>query len=373
MNIVLDQVFYGRGERGYAILGASPGVAACAARVESLCGAVGTPGSEYGGEPFLLSVPEKDRVIMVCGRRGAPDSMGRATLFFHALIAVKQDLARVKVDAFSLWGRGAFADAMPVGEIAPLQLDVGSDSGKSEERHLDVVLPCLFRSEGSAPDLIRSALGERVNDLAWATYSFQPLPDFDVQVLPLRVLAPQTINEYDASGKMVRAARADGATRDVVGPAPDRQRPQSAAAPITKTPPPGKSNAMLKFSLIMNLALAAACFVLYASRKSANGTPGLPPERLVVTNVVERIVEKKVEASMTGEQKAEIAREEFKRLKGKFHFLKIEDFDGEAKGAIKNYELQGIDPKYDRQKEFLEKLRAYVNFVNELQEKQHHE
>jgi len=373
MNSVLDQVFYGRGDRGYAILGASPGGAAFAARVESLCGSVGTPGSEYGGEPFLLSVPENDCVIMVCGRRGAPDSMGRATLFFHALIAAKQNLGAAKADAFSLFEQGVFRDRIPAGGIVPLQLDLGLNSRGSAERHLDVVLPCLFRAEGPAPERVRSAVGDRVNDLAWATYSFQPLPDFDVQVLPLRVLAPWTINEYNASGKRMRAACAKGEAREAARRNPEYQSPLPAAAPITKAPPPGKSNAMLKFSLVLNLALAAACAALLALRKSASVTSGQRPEQRVVTNVVEKIVEKRVAASLSVEQKAEIVREEVKRLMGKFHLLKIEDFDDEAKGAIKNYELQGLDPKYDKQKEFLEKLRAYVNFVNELQEKQNHE
>ena len=113
MNLPLEQVFYGRGERGYAVLGASPGGLPFAARVEALCGAVGTPAGDYSGEPFLVSVPDEDGVIMMCGRSGAPDSMGRSTLFYHVLIGLRKDLAAAKVDAFTLFDQGAFVAQMP--------------------------------------------------------------------------------------------------------------------------------------------------------------------------------------------------------------------------------------------------------------------
>lgn len=61
MRVRLEQVFYGRGDNGYAVLGVSPGGRPLARRVAALCGAVGTPGGNYGGEPFLLSVPDGDQ------------------------------------------------------------------------------------------------------------------------------------------------------------------------------------------------------------------------------------------------------------------------------------------------------------------------
>ena len=146
MTITCEQLFYGRGERGYAILGASPGAGSFAARIVALCGSVGTPGGSYGGEPFLLSVPEGDRVLMVCGRRGAPDSMGRETLFFHALVVAKTDLVAAKADAFSLFAQRAFAAKMPGGAIGDFRIDFkpgrdGSTSRPPDGRAVGASLP----------------------------------------------------------------------------------------------------------------------------------------------------------------------------------------------------------------------------------------
>ena len=109
--MVLEQLFYGRGERGYAILGNSPGAANFTERVDFLCGAVGTPNNDYRGAPFLLSVPEKNGVIMICGRRGMPDSMGRETLFFHALVADKAAMSDANADAASLFSQVSTLEA----------------------------------------------------------------------------------------------------------------------------------------------------------------------------------------------------------------------------------------------------------------------
>lgn len=390
MNVTLDQVFYGRGERGYAILGASSGAAGFASRVESLCGAVGTSGSEYGGDPFLLSVPGKDHVIMVCGRRGVPDAMGRATLFFHVLIGAKQELVAENADAFALFEQGVFTDRMPAGEIPLLRLDVGSVSGKLGGRRLDVVLPCLFRSERPAPGLVRSAVGDRVNDLAWATFTFQPLPDFDVQVLPLRVLAPRTMNEYDKSGVIVRQAVVKSDVRVTARPDNEHRRPLPSAAPVTDAPPPEKSNAMLKFSLVLNLVLAAACAVLYASRKSASDTPSpTPVPQVTVPDNVKKEMPgnekpdaKKVDVPLSVEQKVVIERAAVRQLKEQlkkqfkeqFKGEQISNFDREM-AKIPQVELNAegravVDKDFSKPETkpelegMMNGLRSYVDFVN---------
>lgn len=371
MKIALEQLFYGRGERGYGMLGASPGGRSFASRVESLCGAVGTPNSDYGGEPFLLSVPEKDRVIMACGRRGAPDSMGRATLFFHVLIAAKADLSAAKADAFSLFEQGAFADKMPEGEFASACIDAvpstmpracGGDA-------VDVSFPCLFRSERPSPKLVGAVVGGQAFDFAWATFTFQFLPEFDVQVLPPRVQGLRTANEYDASGNLVR--RAAGANARRVENRLDRDRPPMASAcssNVAKAPSPEKSNAMLKFSLVANLFLVAACAVLLALRKTATDSPCPQPGQMLVTNVVEKVVAKTVEAPLSAEQKTAIERAVIDRLKREFDGGKrIFDFDAEVRSS-KLPRIERIvdkkDPEFDQARQFLETIRAYVDFVN---------
>ena len=208
MKLLLEQLFYGRGERGYGLLASSPGASPLAARVAELCGAVGTPGTDYVGEPFLLSVPDGDRVLMLCGRRGAPDPMGRGTLFFHALAAAKKDLDAAGADAFSLFAQGAFEAKMPGGAVGALAVDSVPAGGGApgRPRAPGAPLPCFVRLPRPAPDVVRAIVGGRANGLAWATFSFQPLDGFDVQVLPPRASTPRSANECDAGGSLLRPA-----------------------------------------------------------------------------------------------------------------------------------------------------------------------
>ena len=220
MTIRLEQLFYGRGECGYAILGTSPGGTQLAARVKQLCDSVGTPGVAYNGESFLLSVPEDDHVLMVCGRRGAPDSMGRETLFFHALAAAKKDFTAAKANALTLFDQGAFSGKMPDGNIDAIRIDCkpGRDDSTSRppSEHAQLpLLPCFVRASRPCPDAVRHLVGDRANELSWATFVFQPLAGFDVQVLPPRAAAPHSANECDADGNLVHAACRFGGDDDV--------------------------------------------------------------------------------------------------------------------------------------------------------------
>ena len=372
MKISFEQLFYGRGERGYGMLGVSPGGRAFATRVESLCGAVGTPGSDYGGEPFLISVPDGEYVIMLCGRRGAPDSMGRSTLFFQALVANKAEMARVKADAFSLFSQGAFADKMPTGDIGALSIDIKADRVSAPISRLDVSLPCVFRSEKPLKDLVCAAVGGRTNDLSWATFAFQPLPGFDVEVLPHRVQGLQVANEYDASGKLLRSAAAVNAPRAEEKLDRGRGLGTTSHYPnVSGEPSPGKSNAMLKVSIVVNLVLVAVCVVLLVSRRTADVPLGPQVDPVVVTNTVEKVVDKRVEASISNEQKAAIRREELNRLKREFPGRnKISDFETELV-MFPKIDLRAdravVDEKFadaEKIQDIVDRLRTYVDFVN---------
>lgn len=320
MRISIEQLFYGRGDRGYGVLGTSPGGVLFAARVETLCGAVGTPGADYGGEPFLLSVPEGDRVLMICSRRGAPDSMGRETLFFHALVAAKKDLLAAKADAFSLFAQGAFVAKIPSGPIDALPLEVkpGRDDSPSRPnggRIVHASLPCVIRSDQAAPDAVRAVVDARTIDLSWATFSFQPLVGFDVQVLPPRLSSPRTANEYDASGNLLRSA-AQTRSKQTCRTNPDENpsgrdgstsRPPGGRVADASLPP--RNSPMLKFSLFANVALFALCGALLTSGKGSSLPTSSTPDPMVVTNFVDRIVTNEVPASLSPEEKAGIQRD----------------------------------------------------------------
>ena len=371
MKISFEQLFYGRGERGYGMLGVSPGGRAFATRVESLCGAVGTPGSDYGGEPFLISAPDGEHVIMLCGRRGAPDSMGRSTLFFQALVASKAEMAKAKADAFSLFLQGAFADKMPTGGIGELSIDIKADLVSTPISRLDVSLPCVFRSEKPLQDSVRAALGDRANDLSWATFTFQTLPGFDVQVLPTRIQGLQVANEYDASGKLIRSAAPENAPRVEEKLGCGRERGTlSHYSNVSNESLSEKSSAMIKFSIAANLVLFAVCAVLLVSRKSMSDSPASQTEQIVVTNFVEKVVEKEVMAKLSAEQRAEIVAsyrlclaEEFQ---AKNAYVSIPDFEKQdlVQQVEKDYKQFPDGQKQKNQKAFFDKLRGYVDFVN---------
>lgn len=283
MTLKSEQVFYGRGECGYGIIGESPGATPFRKRVEALCGAIGTPDADYGGEPFLLSVPEVGHVFMVCGRRGEPDSMGRATLFFHALIAEKDALIAANADAFSLFEKGAFAGKIPDGEVVALTMRTevrkpapSAHRGTTSSTCGSVRMqPTIFRAVSPAPNLVRPVIVGRANDIKWATFSFQPLNGFDVQVLPPRVL--------------LQATGEQGTRMPIVNRAQEKR----------EKGPQAKHSAMFTASLVANAILAALCVCLYLQHGPCK--PEVPHDA-DTSQVERRLVEVQAEAQRLAAQ-----------------------------------------------------------------------
>ncbi len=361
MKLLLDQLFFGRDARGYGLLGFSPGASPLAARVDALCGSVGTPGGDYAGDPFLLSVPDGDRILMICGRRGAPDSMGRSTLFFHALVAGKKDLAAANANALALFEQGAFSDKMPAGGIPPIRIDIAPDGDRPKGRPAgacvaDASLPAVFRSDKPSADLLRVALGGRANELSWATFAFQALPRFDAQVLPPRVPAPARCNEYDSSGALLRAGKRDAGEETPCPRPPSRQPSRPAAAPRQ----PAQSSAMLRLSLAANAALAVLCIVLYSSaRRRPEPVRGKAPEERIVETIV---VEAPPSPDATNQIGNAAIAAERRRLAAEIPSTsRIRDFDAEygAIPGISDWEKEVSDLASLRAN-----LRRYVDFVN---------
>ena len=215
MILNLEQVFYGCGPHGYGVLGFSPGAEGLIPRVESVCVAVGTPNSDWDGTPFLLSVPDGDRVIMVLCQRGAPDSMRRNTLFFHALIAEKHELSAAKADAFSLFDQGMFAaaDVLPFKSVPSLSIKPKSCPMRPHSLGDDIPIPlregglhfpAAIRSTGVPdPNEVREFIGRKANELAWATYAFRCMDGFSLQVLPLPASVSPYLNEYAGNMPML--------------------------------------------------------------------------------------------------------------------------------------------------------------------------
>ena len=407
MRIRLEQVFYGCGPSGYAVLGGSPGAKPFTARVEALCGAVGTPAADYGGEPFLMSVSEENHVLMICGRRGTPDSIGRGTLIFHALVGLRKDLDAANANAFKLFDQGAFADRMPDGEIDALQIEAksvgadrraarngrdGSTNRPPDEFAVDAPLPCFIRTSRPAPDVVRSLIDNRANDLAWATYAFRSMPGFDIQVLPPRIPAPNGTNECDAEGNLLHGATPTSPSPRGAALCNNRGETIGMGKPSGGRPLPEKPRStMLNYSFAANVVLALLCVVLLATRSH---TPQMPKpsdssELLVVTNEIEKIVEKRVEVSKTVEILREpspaetnaigqVAVDAFrKQLVAELATAipedkRIRNFDEEKKSIPYQNEWGAGSGFGSEALVFLGKLAAYVTFVNtntNLQEK----
>ena len=307
---------------------------------------------------------------MLCGRCGAPDSMGRATLFFHALVAAKSTMSDAKADAFSLFSQGVFADKMTKGEIDALTVEVQLAAHKPQlGQFVDATIPFVIRSDRPMPDLVRATVGDKSLDESWTTFAFQAMANVDVQVLPPRVLCPPTVNEYDGSGTLTRSA--------AVGNCPNRDNmPLEGANDKSCVPcgqagasaPKEKSCVMPKLSLFLNVVLAVVCVGIIFSRKTyPDENCGLVAQD-VVTNIVEKIVEKKVVAPLSEVQKTEIEDAAISRFKAVLR----EKFPGENRildyeasvAKLPMYEKICSEAKFEVQKTFLSKLRQYVSFVN---------
>ena len=303
MLVEFEQLFYGRGECGYGILGESPGAKPFSKRIETLCGAVGTPNAGYGGEPFLLSVQEGEHVIMVCGQRGASDSMGRETLFFHALIAEKKGLVATNADAFTLFDQGLFIATLPDGGIEAVLKEVG-EGGTGRVAPCRTSFPCLIRSHQPEPIAVRLLIGNRSNELSWATFSFQHLPNFDVQVLSPRIPVTSRANEYDVSGKLIHSAstaigldstNAQGATGQEAALPRNPPIEVGAITPSVSIQPKQGLQLLLRLSLLLNAALVFGCVVLVLLLNQNRQPPvsaSLDSEVAALSNIISRLEKK---------------------------------------------------------------------------------
>ncbi len=257
----LGQVFYGRGPDGYGVLGVSPAGRPFIGSVASLCRAVGSPDRPGEIPTFLLGKREGDAAIMIRACRGAADPTGRATVFFHALVADAISLRSAGLDAFAFAENGTFASACPSRELPDLVFpDVRSQpSVQPPARSLE--LPATISSDRPLDALVRRELGTESLDKNWATFSYNPLPGFDLCVLSS--YSPRTGGgtEYAFDGAGVRR----------LSPEPTSGRQTAFASPAERNSPK-RSNLPLVISLAANVALALA--LVAGGGKGGTDKPG---------------------------------------------------------------------------------------------------
>jgi hypothetical protein len=307
--------------------------------------------------------------------------MGRETLFFHALVVEKSVLFNAKVDVSSLFAQGVFVDKMPSGDIAPLCVDVASKASQHAGSVVNMTVPCVIRAEKPLLDIVRAAVGDRALELSWATFAFQQMQSFDVQVIPPRVLCPRMVNEYDTTGTLLRSAVTTSSSKEdwVLRKNLDERTYASGGEVVTGTSK-DKSSAMLGLSVAINIVLSAVCSMLFLSRRSVMDAPPRTPTPIVVTNTVEKMLEKSVPTQLPDSQRAEIEDVAIKRFRselkakfpsgGKEAFL---DFNKKAADLFSKYygtnynneESQENKENFKREHEFLSELEIGINFVNE--------
>ena len=183
MESLLGQTFYGRDRDGYGVLGASPAGRPFIGAVAAICRAVGSPDRPGDVQPFLLSKREGTAVLMIRACRGPADPTGRATIFFHALIADTASLRTAGLDAFSLAKAGVFAESCPSREPPDLPFPNAKQDQVAPAEGRGIDMPATISAERPLDELVRQELGKKSLDLNWATFTFNPLPDFDLCVL----------------------------------------------------------------------------------------------------------------------------------------------------------------------------------------------
>lgn len=243
MQVKLEQVFYGRGQFGYGVLGASPNGKAFSDAVESLCESIGSPDAFLTWKPFLVNRPFGDYCLMCRVQPGEPDSCGRPTILYHVLIGLVSEMVAAGLDAFVLQEAGLFRKDVVE---HPESVSVERRSQKRlEKRPFDILFPAVVSVSGPDPDLIRRLLGADSVRRSWATFAFHPIPGFDLYALNNRASIPKDVACYDSNGKLLSALK----SADQEG---KRQMPISNKSPL------------LGMSIVINAILLVACVFLFS-------------------------------------------------------------------------------------------------------------
>ena len=280
MSKILGQIFYGRDSGGYGVLGVSPAGRPFIGAVAALCRAVGSPDRPGDVHPFLLSKREGAAVLMIRACRGAADPTGRATIFFHALIAEEASLRATGLDAFALVNAGAFAESCPSQKPSdmPFPNVKQREAAPAEGRGIDI--PATISSKRPLDELVRQELGEKSLDLNWATFTFNPLPDFDLCVLSSYSPRKGTGTQYAFDDAGLHRL-----SPEIVQRKPEKGGPLPAGRHSTQ-----RSSLVLLFSLAANVILVFA-FLFHGS----DGDGSKPEEKPTGIEMTESDARKKWE------------------------------------------------------------------------------
>ena len=350
----LGQIFYGRASDGYCVLGASPAGRPFIGAVAALCRAVGSPDRPGDVRPFLLSKREGTAVLMIQACRGPADPTGRATIFFHALIADTTSLRAAGLDAFSLAKAGVFAESCPSREPSDLPFPNAKQHQVAHAEGRGIDMPATISAERPLDELVRQELGAKSLDLNWATFTFNPLPDFDLCVLSSYSPRKGTGTQY--------AFDAAGLHR--LSPGTAQRKPENGGTLPAGRPFKQRSSLPLFLSLAINVALVFALLI-----RGENGDGGKAKEPPAKSEMTESDAREKWEPKWKSEWETayhQKLRASFEKLIERYQ--RISDFD---KAMLKidryyeDYKSGKAKPQTPQTIDVYETLKVYVSFMED--------
>ena len=353
----LGQIFYGRGKDGYGVLGVSPSGRPFSDSVAALCRAVGSPDRPGNVRPFLLSKCERGHVIMIRACRDE-DPSGRATLFFHVLVAKEGELASAGLDAFVLTERGVFVSALPDGSVNDMPFPF-SGNRSVNPCSVDVRFPAFIAADHPLDAEVRRVLGRETLSRNWATYSYNPLQGFDLCVYSSYGAAPTNGNRYSfVDGRFIATSTSH------------------STLPTPQSPTHVKDRSlMLKVSLLLNAVLVVVLVVVIAllngngkDERSTSSAQQIPTHQsdLTETDLAPEMTKEEAFQKWGPEGEAECRQKLCTSFERRLDDnLRISDFVGtmaHISSAFKNYPKEQWKPQM---RATYERLEAYVRFVEE--------
>ena len=210
--MIFEQVFYGRGPQGYAVLGDSGCSYELVAHAEMLCQQHGTPDAALRN-PFLFQHISCGRIYMGCGMAGQKDGLGRSTLFFHVLIGEAESFRSAGLSAVDFFRHGLFAKVQEDRKLEALDVNVQGLQIERGNSTCPIDLPAVVMFKGDDSIKVLDLIGGMRTQVNWTTYSWNTSNSFAYIGIPSSKSidsVPFDYNVYDECGRLLRHRQGGG-------------------------------------------------------------------------------------------------------------------------------------------------------------------
>ena len=207
--MTFDQVFYGRGPQGYAVLGDSGCPFEVVSHTESLCQLHGTPDarSVTSLKPFLFQHFSCGRVYLGCGMLGRKDDLGRSTLFYHVFVGDADEVRRAGLSTRDLFRHGLFVDSQIEQKLEKVDVDVRAWRIEQSVARCSLERPAVVVCESDDSCKVLDLIGGEIAQVNWTSCCWNVSGNFEVLGTPLSYLADtasSNFNIYDDTGKLLQ-------------------------------------------------------------------------------------------------------------------------------------------------------------------------